>query len=363
MQIDFHHAITYAVARMAGFSNNEAEIISYAAQYVDDSVTDGFIEFGNGMRYQRFSTAHPTKDIQNATNNNANALSWQTFHFLPGNAGLGVGEHVDNVAYDDRVICLPDSPVAKAMMASVIDTRTTPWGLHRLGIAAHVFVDTFAHQEFVGLNHHLNEVSDDIQSLKGQPLSRLTLCPPVGHGKVDTYPDRPYLAWKYTNSRGKPVIRNNAEIFTKAAVRLFEEFKRYQVGDSAAAVPQMLKADEDALKRMFETLTSDDEKDRHQKVINSIESGCFSFGTASPKYDGSGTASWKFKALGQSYLEWTANKVIEGVRDEVGLSVNIKADHADTFLTSDYKLFHDAARNHRHQMLTTVFPSFGLYIG
>lgn len=363
MQIDFHHAVTYAVARMSGFPNNDADIISYAAQYVDDSVTDGFIEFGNGMRYQRFSTAHPTKDIQNATNNNANAQSWQSFHFLPGNAGRGNGERVDDILYEERMICLPDSPVAKAMMAAVIASRAAPWGLHRLGIAAHVFVDTFAHQEFVGLNHHLNDVSDDIRTLAGHPLQCLTLCPPVGHGKVDTYPDRPYLAWSYTNSRGKQIIRNNAEIFTEAAVRLFEEFKRYQVGDSTAVVPQMLKADQDTLKVMFETLTSDDENDRHQKWINAIESGRFSFGSASPKYDGSGTASWKFKALGQSYIEWFANKVKEDVRDEVGLSVNIKADHADTFLSSDYKLFHDAARTHRHQMITTVFPSFGLYIG
>jgi hypothetical protein len=37
MQIDFHHAVTYLCARMAGFAAAEAEIIAYSAQYVDDA--------------------------------------------------------------------------------------------------------------------------------------------------------------------------------------------------------------------------------------------------------------------------------------------------------------------------------------
>jgi len=48
MQIDFHHAVTYVVARMAGFNHNEADTISYSAQYVDDATNDGVIEFTNG---------------------------------------------------------------------------------------------------------------------------------------------------------------------------------------------------------------------------------------------------------------------------------------------------------------------------
>ena len=66
------------------------------------------------------------KDAQDATNNNANALSWLPFHFLPG-YGNHSGESV-TIPYEERLICLPDSPVARAMMASVISSKSNPMG-------------------------------------------------------------------------------------------------------------------------------------------------------------------------------------------------------------------------------------------
>lgn len=360
MQIDFHHTTTYAVARLAGFSDAEANIIAYSAQYVDDSTTEGFIEFRNGMRYQRFATAHPPTDFQNATNNNENALSWLPFHFLPGNSGLPAGEGLD-LPYEERLICLPDSPVAKAMMASVIQSKSNSWGLHRLGIAAHVFVDTFAHQEFVGLNHPLNGVKNNIQTAAGAALRHLTL-PPVGHGQVDTYPDRPYLEWQYTKANGKLVKRNNSEIFTLAAERLYEEFQRYQMGEPDGVVPPMGKADRNALKEMFINLDSDNEKQRHGEWIAAIQRGQFSFGRADVSYAGSGQGSWKHQALGDSFLGWFQGKV-ESANANLGAQHNIAAEDVETFMGSDYKNFHDAERAHRHLMLTEIFPAFGLYVG
>jgi len=141
MQIDFHHATTYTVARYAGFDHPSANTIAYAAQYVDDAKTSIFLCFDNGMRYQRRATAHPPEDIHNAIDNDENSQSWLPFHFLPGNAGKPAGDNSGD-SYERRLICLPDSHVARAMMADVIATRTAPWGLHRLGIAAHVFADT-----------------------------------------------------------------------------------------------------------------------------------------------------------------------------------------------------------------------------
>jgi hypothetical protein len=38
MQIDFHDAVTYVIVRLAGFDHDAADIISYAAQYVDDAM-------------------------------------------------------------------------------------------------------------------------------------------------------------------------------------------------------------------------------------------------------------------------------------------------------------------------------------
>ena len=82
MQIDFHHAATYAIARIAGFEPQDAEVVAHASQYVDDSTTSGFIHFENGMRFRRDATAHPMLDAGNLDNDVA-ALSWLPFHFLP----------------------------------------------------------------------------------------------------------------------------------------------------------------------------------------------------------------------------------------------------------------------------------------
>jgi hypothetical protein len=47
MQIDFHHATTYVIARDAGLDHHDADIIAYAAQYVDDATCSGAAYFDN----------------------------------------------------------------------------------------------------------------------------------------------------------------------------------------------------------------------------------------------------------------------------------------------------------------------------
>ena len=47
MQIDFHHAVTYVAARVAGFVHWEADIIACAAQYVDDATSSGVVRGPN----------------------------------------------------------------------------------------------------------------------------------------------------------------------------------------------------------------------------------------------------------------------------------------------------------------------------
>src|SRR5512142_1828215 len=65
MQIDFHHATTYVLARCAGFAPDEAGVIAYSAQYVDDAVSDAPVRFSNGAMYSRSSSAHRMLDYRN----------------------------------------------------------------------------------------------------------------------------------------------------------------------------------------------------------------------------------------------------------------------------------------------------------
>ena len=43
MHIDFYHTVTYVLARLADFSQQEAEIVAYCSQYVDDATGSIFM--------------------------------------------------------------------------------------------------------------------------------------------------------------------------------------------------------------------------------------------------------------------------------------------------------------------------------
>lgn len=374
MQIDFHHAVTYVTARFSGFDHGSAEIVAYAAQYVDDSTTSGFLRFDNGMRYQRHATAHPMLDAGNLDNDD-NALSWLPFHFLPGADPLATDYH-------GKLVCRPDSPIARAMMASAIRAKDQPHGLHRLGIAAHVFVDTFAHKGFIGQRHPLNGASA-IKDRTGADLSAIFV-PPIGHGLVGTYPDQPHLEWSYMDSNGIRIDRDNPTDFTQAAERLCQEFQRYLVGNPEAAVPG-LGNNREKLTAMFRNIVHKDGDFRHKAWQDALTGDHFGFGTVNIPYEGKGVGSWKHHALGDSYLEWHQEaldaeaKVVGGLSafQRIGAELRNVAHKAEAladragvepatyhyspaFRTSNYKLFHDAARDQRHAVFAEILPSFGI---
>ena len=146
MQIDFHHATTYVLARLAGFSHDEADVVAHASQYVDDATEDGALAFDNGASYTRTSSAHRMLDYRNFEAL-ADALVWVPFHFLPGNGGLPAGRDPEG-PFIRKLVCSPNSPIAQDMVAAAIASARRPWGLHRLGIAMHVYADTWRTRAF-----------------------------------------------------------------------------------------------------------------------------------------------------------------------------------------------------------------------
>ncbi len=383
MQIDFHFATTYVVARIAGFNQHDAEIIAYSSQYVDDSTTSGFLRFDNGMRYYREATAHPVLHLVNLSNDSS-AKSWLPFHFLPGNEQLIEAAPV-NELFERHLICRPNSPIAQEMMARVIATRDRPHGLHRLGIASHVFVDTFAHQGFIGQRtalNHASEIKDDSQRKLDAKRA-----PKVGHARVDTYPDRPYLKWTYTNSDGHTVYRNNPEDFIQAADELCKHYQRFLLGD-AQAQAEGLGEHKEMLYRTFCEIREPDGEKRLQVWLDLIEGNQFGFGSERLSYVGKGSGSWKHLALGDDYLHWATQfeeKVASKRSYTPGGRLAVQAIHlgqsfvswisqwvnteahtykySPEFIKSDYKLFHDAAADQRHDLFTKTFPKFGIYAG
>jgi hypothetical protein len=350
MQIDFHHGVTYVVARLAGFPHPEADIIAHSAQYVDDAINQGIIRFKNSrLIFRRISSAHRMLDYRNFEALAKNPV-WIPFHFLPNGGDDPQQELVD------KLICRPNSPVAQALVQECIRQKNDQSGLHRLGITMHVLADTWAHQGFAGINHEINKVSELVDA-EGQPDHHLrdrlagyflSKALPLGHGAALSYPDRPYLIWGYTNGRKEIVRRHNPQDFLTAAEEMCKAMQRYLLGEPEALVPGLPDPDRSLIAQLLTTLTSPNKKERHQQWLDCISQGKFSFGASQVSYIDKGVGSWKHAALGTESAEDAADEVFT---------------YQNHFLQSNWKLFHDALLVHQLFTVHELLPRYGIDLG
>jgi len=390
MQIDGHHGLTYVTARIAGFSHEEAGTVAYAAQYVDDATNDGPIVFENSeFMYYRIASAHKMIDYGNFVDV-SNHLAWLPFHFLPGNCGKSACEEAGS-NHSAVLQCKPDSHVARDMLRMAIKDHGRKRALHRLGITMHVYADTFAHQGFVGALNEINradnvtcgdveldkQITDSTQkdflttlhnktrvvlSVAGkiiQLLIRERKSPvsfvqnfwtrePLGHAKVDVYPDLPYIKWKYKNWQGEEVCRDNLAIFLLASERMVQAMRAWRAGDEAMTLEKhgnIPEGDMAVISSLFQELKDPNADNRHAAWINAIKEGKFSFGKEHLDYIPKGTGSWKETALGTTKAK------------DTGLE---EFPYSPSFLDSDWKLFHDALQVHRTDIVHEVLPRYGI---
>ncbi len=358
MQIDGHHGLTYVVARLAGFDARDAGTIAYAAQYVDDATNDGLIRFRSGEMYDRIATAHKMLDYRNSVQL-ADHLVWIPFHFLPGNGGLTAGQCPDTreQALSDKLICTPDSHIARDMLKAAFLDQRRPRALHRLGIAMHVYADTFAHQGFAGILHPVNAVTDlDSDSHKtfvdhvrdklvgffvGEAL-------PIGHGAALSLPDQPTLKWSYTDGHGKHLFRDNLAIFKDAAQAMYKALRCYRANDMDVRIEQQAPmADRDfaAIVTMLESQGDPDGDVRHAAWLTAIRDGYFSFGPEPIGYIGKGEGSWKHAAVGTTRETDAEGEIFP---------------YMPGFMASDWKRFHDSVQAHRLAVLHEILPKYGI---
>lgn len=354
MQIDFHHATTYVIARAAGFEHDQADIIACASQYVDDATSSGTVCFDNQAVYNRINSAHKMLDPRN-TQELANHQVWMVFHFLPGNGGKQANENMDG-GFINKIVCRPNSPVAQEMVRNVILEKDRLYGLHRLGVAMHVYADTWAHQGFAGVLHEINEVEDADETgnsgvftggmdgwLKEKLRDKLDdLIPPLGHGRANVFPDMPFLQWQYRNGKDELIRRDNTSDFIEAADNMCKVMQRYILGDPDAGVAGLDAGTKSKLHELFVSVTKEKGDERHAEWLQAIRGGAFSFGAAPiADYMARGRNSWKAQALGTSH----------------DLPVH---RYKPEFLQSDWKMFHDAILSHRFHVVHDILPKYGI---
>lgn len=264
MKKDMHYYGTFAMARAAGIAKEPAQVIATAAQYVDEAATLISIELEDGGNVKGMPTGHHMGDVKNLMDDDQRQV-WVPFHFLPGNEGE---------TFSERMLCQMDSPISRQMIDHHLSFALAPFGLELIGIAAHVYADTFAHYGFSGFSSRQNRVKsetievdiedpevktsllDKFTSFFGQHDSLLpnfrrrfisdtaeNLSGALGHGGVATYPDLPFLWWCFDyEGSGKTSGRRNDETFFQACEslhRMFSEFLEQapQYADPAGGIP------------------------------------------------------------------------------------------------------------------------------
>jgi hypothetical protein len=364
MEIDFHFGVTYVVSRIAGLNHDQAQIVATCSQYVDDTVKTGILKFETGEAYHRISTAHKRSDYHIFLPAEERKV-WVPFHFLPGNESNGSHE----IEFYNRIVCRPNSLIAQQMAKNCILKQERHFGLHQLGITAHVFIDTWAHQGFAGIDHPVNIVTDI--KLQDSPLQnnflkavmhaglfpalwqlvQPTFCKllnrffPMGHGAALHHPDHPFKKWSYKNGQGELVIRDNPKDFLEASDELCKLIRRFILKDPDAIVEGLPPRDRELIAKKINELKDEDGWVRNEIWKKGVRDGEFSFGAANPQYLGTGLGSWKSQALGITFGEMNVSQT---------LTFEAK------FLTSNWKLFHDAAKAHQFEVLTEILPSFGI---
>lgn len=393
MNIDFHHAATYVLSRCAGFDHEQANIIATSAQYVDDATHAGIVSFQSKEMYRYQESAHKNLDYQNLNALN-NQKVWIPFHFLPGNTYDSSKKAPEFV---QRITTKPNSVVAQEMMKDLLHNVNDRNFLHQVGVAIHVYADTWAHQNFVGINDKQNEanhvkvenINDDPEYLRSQyfrrkytlsylkffksdskkpklwdrilektivPLGRAFLSKalgellPLGHGAMLSYPDKPYIRFNYVNGYGEMITRNNPEEYLEASKMMYHWLRCFKLGTHAkdGEIHELNETDLDKIKELIVGLDKDDEHKRYHAWLKEIKEGSFSFGeqTLAPHKD-SGSKSWVHKALhvnSESKINHTHGKTANGFKD------------------SDWKMFRDAIEQHRSRVNNEILPKFGICV-
>jgi hypothetical protein len=162
------------------------------------------------------------------------------------------------------------------------------------------------------------------------------------------YPDHPWRSWQYKDFAGNDIPYNNTTKFVVAADSMVRFMKRYLNNDVEDIININGITDEqkELLAERFTNYgTADDEIKRRQLWIEAIARGDFGFPGERIQYSADGPNSWKALAL-QATSGWD--------------NQSTEYAYSESFLTSDWKMFHDALQAHSFYVLHELLPRFGI---
>lgn len=279
MKLDSHYYAVLGFCRACGFKKENAHVVAYASQFVDDARINHIVIQGdppdnidyddieNEPSFFNMATCHSYTRMK-TFNYSAMINNTCAFHFVPGCKGNN---------FSKKLRCAQESPVIVKILEDALEEDD----LVKLGMVLHAYADTFSHQGFSGLLSKVNDIK------KCKPLSKIqwawsdriskgfkwffkakfdkkmdSVMPAYGHGQAMEYPDLPYAKWSYEydySDRFFTLLKSSSDIdnrqryknafknIVKYFVIYLKKHPEYQEGD----------VNFDSLPVLFETLLAE----------------------------------------------------------------------------------------------------------
>ena len=284
MDIEFHYHMTFLIAGKAKFGADDAFTIAYSSQYVDDNdiiyeINKDKAQFFRNYISQTMNILKPKSKLFRI---------YPLYHFLPGQPNYKNARRRDGSLH--WLNTTPDSKNANY----IIDAAIKSENLYRIGIATHSYVDTWAHQNFIGYYNEFNSMSGVIERL----------APNIGHADARHNPDWPALVWKDKRLLTANSRIDNRERFMAAAKQLFKKYRLFVDKNCSASA---LKKDQNELIRELRSAVGEIDQSNKNKTVRLERYKQLSqtmLGYDMPEYD---EYAWFEKAV---------NEQVRGLRDK-----------------------------------------------
>ncbi len=216
MDEEYHYWVTAIIAKEAGFTEEEARVIAYSSQYVDE----------NDICYEIFDRSGK-RPYRNFVSQSLNILKskreqlriYPIFHFVPGDPLTYSARRRDGKMH--LLNTTADGPYVRLMMKAAFSAPEKT-RLYRIGIATHAYADSWAHQNFVGWYDSFNQMDLDIK-------------PNIGHADAEHHPD--WMAHIWCDNRLIEQAVDNRERFLSASAAIFTQYREHTLSQGRTADP------------------------------------------------------------------------------------------------------------------------------
>lgn len=229
MQTDFHFYCVAVLARAAGFSPDDALVLAYASQYVDDATEGDLIPItvnGGEFRFDPVRTCYDGLATLETLAWSGEKKVFIPFHYLPPD----VFDPQTPAAFTFITRC--KSPFSRLLLDRALEEprKNHARRLCRIGAALHTFADTWAHEFFSGrMRGDENDVAMiRVYDREGAEIPAkienivYKMMPRVGHGEALFLPDIAYRIWGCERSHINMTLRkDNVDCYAGCAREIY----------------------------------------------------------------------------------------------------------------------------------------------